>query len=113
MKGGKKMPYIITTIIYPNDIATEVAKMYLEAVSKFPPDENLATRLVPSAVKSTPQGIQVMVISEVKKGKLEEALNYGGRSMAMFNNFKGLKYSMDVYMKIEEAMETIGMSLPK
>ena len=67
------MPYLIVTSLYPSDKVTEVTKKYLEAINKFPPDNNLATELVPAAVKGTHQGIQVMGISEVKKGKLEEA----------------------------------------
>ena len=30
------MPYIITTSLYPSDIAPEVAKRYLEAIQKYP-----------------------------------------------------------------------------
>ncbi len=52
------MPYLITTSLYPSDKAPEVAKMYLEAIRKYPPDENLATQVVPAAVKATHQGIQ-------------------------------------------------------
>lgn len=32
--------------------------------------------------------------------------------MAMFNDIQGYKYTMDVYLRAEEAMATIGMSMP-
>jgi hypothetical protein len=106
------MPYLIVTSLYPSDKVTEVTKKYLEAINKFPPDNNLATELVPAAVKGTHQGIQVMGISEVKKGKLEEAYTYLVSMMAMFHSIQGFEYKVDVYLKVEEAMGLIGMSLP-
>jgi hypothetical protein len=106
------MPYLIVTSLYPSDKATEVAKKYLEAISKYPPNENLATPLVPAAVKGTHQGIQVLGISEVKKGKLEEAYTYLVNMMAMFHSIQGFEYKVDIYLKVEEAMGIIGMNLP-
>ena len=106
------MPYLIVTSLYPSDKAPEVANKYLEAIGKFPPDKNLATELVPAAVKGTHQGIQVIGISEVKKGKLEEAYTYLVGMMAMFHVIQGFEYKVDVYLKVEEALGLIGMSLP-
>ena len=68
------MPYIFTTSLYPSDKAPEVAKRYLEAIAKYPPDADLGTQLVPAAVTTTLQGIKVVGIIEVKKGKLEDAM---------------------------------------
>jgi hypothetical protein len=112
MKGGFQMPYLIVTSLYPSDKATEVGKKYLEAISKYPPNENLAAQLVPAAVKGTHQGIQVLGISEVKKGKLEEAYTYLVSMMAMFHSIQGFEYKVDIYLKVEEAMGIIGMNLP-
>jgi hypothetical protein len=55
-----------------SDKASEAAKKSLEALSNYPPDENLATSIVQAASKGTYQGIEVISISDVKKGKLEE-----------------------------------------
>ena len=46
------MPYLIVTSLYPSDKATEVAKKYLEAISKYPPNENLATPLSQPQLKA-------------------------------------------------------------
>jgi hypothetical protein len=107
------MPYLIIKSTYPSNKATEVGNKYLEALSKYPPDEKLAVELVPAAVKTTNQGIEVLGISEVKPGKLEEAITYLGKFMVMFQVIPGFESSMDVYLKVEEAMELLGMSLPK
>jgi hypothetical protein len=106
------MPYLVTTSMYPTDKGTEVGKRYLEALSKYPPDENLAINVVPAAVKATPQGIRVIGIVEVKKGKLEEAYTRTVSMMVMFHNIEGFEYTVDIYLKVEEAMPLIGMSLP-
>ena len=107
------MPYIITISLYPSDKGTEVAERYFEALAKYPPDENLATQIVPAAVKSTHDGLSVIGISDVKEGKLEEALNRTVNMMVMFQDIEGFEYSTDIHYKVEEALAMIGMSLPE
>lgn len=106
------MPYLITTSLYPSDKAPEVAKRYLEALSKYPPDENLATQVVPAALKATHEGIKTIMIEEVKKGKLEEAYMVAVRRMALFQSLQDFEYRIDPYVTVEEAFGLIGMSLP-
>ena len=106
------MPYIITTSIYPTDKGPEVAEKYLEAIEKYPPDENLAIQLVPAAIKSTHKGIQVLGIQEVKEGKLEDAIKRTLNMMVMFQSVQGYRYSTEIHYKVEEALTLIGMSLP-
>ena len=107
------MPYIITTSLYPSDKAPEVAERYLEAIKKYPPDENLSTAVVPAAVKATHQGIRVIGIDEVKEGKLEEAYNRAVNMLVMFQSIVGFEYTMEINFKVEEALSLIGMSLPE
>ena len=107
------MPYIITTTWYPSEKAVEVTEKFFEVLKKYPPDENIANRIVPAAVTTTQQGIKTMAISEVKEGKLEEALTRSGNMMAMLMNISAFEYSIDVYSTITEALATIGMKLPE
>ena len=106
------MPYIIVTTQYPSHKAQEVGEAYLEGLKKFPPDESLATEVVPAAAKATLQGIKVMAIIEPKEGKLQEALDRVNKEMAMYGPIEGLECSIETYGTVSEAMETIGMSLP-
>jgi hypothetical protein len=106
------MPYLITKSIYPSDKAPEAGKKYLEALTKYPPDEHLGPLLVPAGVKSTPQGIEAISVTEVKPGKLEEAITYVSNFMAMFLSIQGYESTTDVYLKAEEALGLIGMKLP-
>ena len=106
------MPYIIVTSRYPSHKAQEVVERYLEAIKEYPPDESLATEVVPAAVKTTEQGIRVMGIMETKAGKLEEALDRAINVMAMYLPIEGFEYSIDTHSTVSEAVASIGMSLP-
>ena len=106
------MPYIITTSWYPTHKTQEVAEKYLEMLEKYPPDESLGEGIVPVAVTTNQQGIKTMGITEVKEGKLEEALASNRRSMVMYHDIEGFEYSVEVYMNVVEALEFIGMTLP-
>jgi hypothetical protein len=105
------MPYLITTSLYPSEKAPEVAGRYLEALTKYPPDESLATQVVPAAVKSTHQGIEGITISEVQEGKLDAAYARAVDTMVMFQSIVGFVYTVEVYLKVEEAMTAIGMDM--
>ena len=106
------MPYLVTTSLYPSEKAPEVGARYLEALEKYPPDESLTTQVVPAAVTTTHKGIKVFGTSDVKEGKLEEALRRAGDFMVMFNSIAGFEYTIRVYSKVEEAMSAIGMDMP-
>jgi len=103
------MPYLFTTSLYPGDKATEVAKRYLEAITKYPPDDSLGTQIVPAAVTTTLQGIKVIGITEIKEGKLEDAIRRTAKMMAMFFSIQGFEYTIERYATLEEAMKTIDM----
>ncbi len=107
------MPYIVTTSIYPADKANEVAEIYLEAIKKYPPDENLGTTIIPAAVKSTEKGIRVMGVVEVKEGKLEEALSRSSKLMQPFLSIVGYSYTTDINLTIIEGLELLGISPPE
>jgi len=103
------MSYIFTTSLYPSDKAVEVAKKYVEAITKYPPDDSLGTQLVPAAVTTTLQGIKVIGIIAVKKGKFEDQMSKIHNMMAMFHSIQGFEYTVERYATVEEAMKTIGM----
>jgi len=106
------MPYLVTTSLYPNQIAPEVGARYIEALAMYPPDEGIGTEIVPAAVKSTHQGIKVLTISEIKEGKLDAAYTRATNMMVMFQDIPGFAYTVEVQLKVEEAMSAIGMDMP-
>jgi len=105
------MPYLITTSLYPSEKAAEVGERYLEALPKYPPDESLGKEIVPAAVRSTHQGIKVLGIYEVQEGKLDAAYSRYVNIMVMFHNIVGFVYTIEVFLKVEEAMSAIDMDI--
>ena len=106
------MPYLITTSLYPSEIAPKVGERYLEALAKYPPDDDVGTEIVPAAVKSSHKGIRVLSVSEIKEGKLDAAYTRATNMMVMFQNIPGFVYTVKVHLKVEEAMAAIGMDMP-
>jgi hypothetical protein len=107
------MPYLIVTASYPSHKADVVAKKYLEVLKKYPPDNKLGSLVVPVAVTRNLQGIKAMVITEVKKGKLEDAMTRVGNELAMYRSIEGYEAQVETYFTLAEALESIGMNPPK
>jgi hypothetical protein len=101
--------YLITTSLYPNDKAKEVANIYLKAITKYPDDASLFIPIVPVAVRATLQGMRVISVGEVKKGKLESAHALTVNRMVMLHDIQGFKWTVKTYQNLEEALKTIGM----
>jgi hypothetical protein len=106
------MPYLFVTTSFPSDKSDEVAKKYFEVIKKYPPDDSLGTQVVPAAFTRTLQGIEAIVVIEAKKGKLEDLLIREGNALAMFRTIQGYEAQVETYMTLEEALGSIGMSLP-
>lgn len=107
------MPYIVITSWYPSDKVIEVVKTYFEAIKKYPPDDSLGEAVVPAAVTTTKRGIKTIGITEVKEGKLQEALNRARSTMVMYHNIEGYEYTVDIYATVTEALAFVDMELPE
>ena len=101
--------YLIVSELYPNDKAKEVANLYIEAITKYPHNDNLVTPIVPVAVRTTLEGIECISIYEVKKGKAEDAITYVSTRLAMFNDIQGYRWTTNLYLNLEEGLKLIGM----
>ena len=105
------MVLIMVTSWYPPTKATEVAKKYIEVMQKIP-QESFEKPLVPVGVSSGKDGIEVISIGDVRKGKYEEALNLTNRRMVMFFGIEGYRYEIKTLLTLEEAMPLIGLKMP-
>jgi hypothetical protein len=101
--------YLVITSLYPNDKAKDVAKIYLKCLEKYPADNSVATPIVPVAIRATHQGIRTIVISEVKKGKFDDAMATAVNRLAMFHDIEGYRYSIKPFLTLEEGMKILGM----
>ena len=106
------MPYIISFVKYPSHLGPKLGKKYLEYIQKFPTEDSLVEAIIPSAVKITDDGIRVLSVSLVKKGKFDEAWKLAFDQRAFFLDVEGYEGSIEVWATIGEALASVGMKLP-
>jgi len=106
------MPYIIVTTCYPTDVAKEAAGVYFEMLKQYPFDRSLGKETISVAVTTNSHGVKAISVMDAKVEKLNDALTWIGKRMALFLDVKGCEYKTRVWSTIVEALENIGMSLP-
>jgi len=105
------MVMIMVTSWYPPNKAIEVAKKFLEGMQKFP-QESFEKPLVIAGVTSVKDGIRGITITEVEKGKYEEALNLTAKRLVEYFGIEGYRFEIETLMTIEEAMPLLGLEMP-
>jgi len=105
------MVLIMVTGWLPLDKVTEAAEKYMKVMQKFPP-ASFEKPLVQAASTATKDGIKVISISEIVRGKYEEAMELTLKREAQFYSIKGFRYEIDTLATLEEALPTIGMAPP-
>ncbi len=106
------MPYIITTGWYPTDLEKEITEKYFEVVKQFPFDSSLGKNTIPVAITTNKNGVKILSVMEVKKGKLEDALTWSSKRMVLLQSIKGWEYKVRVWTTIGEALELSGINSP-
>jgi len=104
------MVLIMVTSWYPPDKATEAAKKFLEVMEKFPQESFEKSWL--AGVKSDEVGIMTVWLTEIERGKLEEALNLTSRREAEYLGIEGYRFKMETLMTFEDAMPLVGLEMP-
>lgn len=102
-----KIPYIVTFTQYPPSLANKVAQRYLETLQKYPLISSIK-RIVPAAVSSTKEGLEVFLVDEVKREAVGEALDYISKFLVAFFDIEDFRYQIRVYNTLNEAMAYIG-----
>jgi len=102
------MPYIISFTWYPPSQANTVAQKYLEMLQKHPVISSIK-RLVPAAVASSKEGIETIVVDEVKREDIGEAIEYLSRFLTEFRDIEDFRYYIRNFSTVSEAMSYIGM----
>ena len=106
------MVLIMVTSWYPPTKIIEVAEKYIEVMQKIPDDPTIAEPLVTVGVSSGKDGVEVISIGNVRKGKYEEAMNIVLRRMVMFHGIEGYRCEIKTLSTLEEAMPLIGLAPP-
>jgi hypothetical protein len=101
------VPYIITSLWFPPHLSDAAAQRYLETIQKLPLISSI-NRVIPAAITADKKGVQSMVIDEVKRKDLGEALEYLGKFVVEFRNIEGLTYQIKTANTLSEAMRLVG-----
>lgn len=107
------MVYLVLELWYAPGMESKAGKKYLEIMRKYPPDPSVGTIVIPFAVNSTPEGTHTFTVTEVKEGKLEQAIKDASRNMLEFGaGIEGLKYQIRTYLTAPEGMSIINLGMP-
>jgi len=101
------MPYIISFLWFPPHLSNATAQRYLETLQKYPLISNIK-RVIPAAIASNKEGVEVMVVDEVKGKDLGEAMDYIAKFLVEYRDIEGLRYQSRVFNTLNEAMGLIG-----
>ena len=107
------MVYLVLEVWYPPGMESKAGKKYLEIMKKYPPDSSVGKIVIPFAVNSTPEGTHTFTITEVKEGKLEQAIKDASRNMLDFTGIEGLKYQIRTYLTALEGMSLLDLGMPE
>lgn len=88
-------------------MANEVAQRYLETLQKYPLISSIK-RVIPAAVSSTKEGLEVFLVDEVKRENVGEAMDYAAKFLVEFFDIEDFRYQIRVYNTLNEAMAYIG-----
>ncbi len=102
-----KIPYIVSFTWYPPSLANAITQRYLETLQKYPIISSIK-RIVPAAVSSTKEGLEVFLVDEVKREAVGEALDYISKFLVAFFDIEDFRYQIRVYNTLNEAMAYIG-----
>ena len=101
------MTYMITQCWYPSTKTNEVVKVYQEVLEKHPFDESLGKQLL-LASNSSKDGFETLIVTEVKKQKLEDVLERETTVLTKFRDIEGFKYEIRIWSSVEEAIKRLG-----
>jgi len=108
------MVYLVAFAKWPTDKTAELVKIAIEVAKKYPEDTSLGEAIIPNAFKGGLEGMRSLGITEIKKGKLEEAIARGRAVGLMYaTRVAGFEYSMEVWSNVEEAYGSIGQKPPE
>ncbi|MFW9940555.1 MAG: hypothetical protein ACFFFT_05905 [Candidatus Thorarchaeota archaeon] len=102
------MPYLISFVWYPLSQSDTVAQRYLEMLQKLPVISSIK-RIVPAATAATKEGIEAIVVDEVKREDLGEANDYLSRFLIEFRDIEGFNFHIRSFSTVSEALAYVGM----
>lgn len=106
------MVLVVATVLFPHAKSNQVAKKNIELIQKYPADPSLGKQLV-IGVQATLEGIKVIVVNEIAKGKIEEYIERAAKQyQETALEIEGYKYQIETFMTVPEAYKILGMEPP-
>lgn len=106
------MPYLVGTMWYPSHKQNEIVKKFLKITKSYPAKDDLYIQLC-APIIATKEGIKCMIIREIKKGKLEEAMSYTTKFYNEFMEIEGYEYQIELWHTFAEATNIAGIEVPE
>ncbi|MFX1304405.1 MAG: hypothetical protein ACFFBV_04385 [Promethearchaeota archaeon] len=105
---------VLMRVYYPPNQGSKVGEKFIEWMKDHPPDPSIS-KVLSIGVGSTESGdIMVIGISEVVKGKENEAMERAAQqNFFLANEVEGFKYKNELIMDYTEAYKIIRMTAPK
>ena len=108
------MPYIFVTNYLPYNKTQEVAKSYLDIIKDYRAEtKGLGKEIIPNAVKARKDHIEVVGVSEVEESNVGKYLQIEQKYQATFHEIEGYSYTIEVRLKLQEALEMMGLKMPE
>ena len=89
------------------------AQIFLDNMKKYPPDKSIYRFLVPIGASTTRDGVYIITVLKVKRGRYEDALSIVNQLMLGFSKLEGFSYEIKTLMDGPEAMELLGLKMPE
>ena len=102
------MPYVLSFAWCPPSQSKTVGQRYLETLQKYPVISSIK-RIVPAAISSNKEGIEIIVVDEVKREDIGGALEYATKFLVEFRDIEGFRYHVKAYNTVSEALSFVGI----
>ncbi|MHA1255422.1 MAG: hypothetical protein ACTSPS_07470 [Promethearchaeota archaeon] len=104
--------YMVTEIWYPANKGSEVGKVYLESMKKFPDDKSIEKPIIRAAFWAEKKGIHAISISSIKPGKVKESMDLATNRNLMLSSVEGYVFITRIAYDLVEGMQFVGLTAP-
>ncbi|MCJ7648395.1 MAG: hypothetical protein MUP85_07265 [Candidatus Lokiarchaeota archaeon] len=109
-----RITILLNRVWFSPDQSNKVAKAYVDWLKDNPPDKTIQKTICVAVGTSENGNILTYGVSQVKKGKEQEALQSTTQAdLFMASKLEGLKYKVDILLDFTEAYKILGMAPPE
>ena len=107
------MVLMVTENWWPASKSSEVGKVYLEIMKKYPDDKTIEKPILHSAIWTEKEKMHSITVSSIKPGKVKESMDLAhNRLLMMAEKVEGYHYQVHIAYDLVEGMPLIGLQAP-